>query len=80
VTAFAQSKSLRFFAVRPWLRSANTALIGLLIFAICVGRSGLLGVVAWVMLALAVVNGLVAIGLFAARDERKDTPRPTGRV
>ncbi len=77
---FAQFKFVRFFADRPWIRSANTAVVGILVFAITVRQGGWLGAAAWVILALAVGNGLIAVGLFVARNDRMKTPRPTGRV
>ena len=78
--AAAHSKFFRFFAERPWIRSANLALLGVLVFATTGGRGGWLGIGGWVMLGLGLLNGLIAIGLFAARNERTNTPRPTGRV
>jgi hypothetical protein len=80
VTTPTRSKFVGFFADRPWIRSANVALLGVLVFAMNVGRGGLMGAAAWVMLVLAIGNGLIAIGLLAARNERTNTPRPAGRV
>jgi len=75
--AFTQLRFVKFLS-RPWVRSSLVAAICILAFVGEVRKGGWLGVAAWVMLAAGVLSGLVAVGLFAVRNE--NTPRPTGRV